>query len=304
MLWIVLTMFAAAGAGGVFAHRRPQPSEVTARRLMDFVLWVLIPPVLFFNLVHFELTARVGAALGMAYVGNVLVAALAYLAGSRWLKLARPQTGAMIVCALLGNTAYLGYPFVSAALGFDALGTAVSYDILVSVPFLLLVGFSVGAAFGTVAENARDRVKSYFTRNPLIFATALALIAPESWSPTWAVDASRVLVFAILPLGFFAVGIVTMRESDEDSLGFPPPLTAPVAVTVCLRLAVVAGFLLLVDRSLTPIPDAYVIEAAMSTGVNNLLLANNYGLDRKLAAGAIVWSTMIVAAAGLVVQLG
>ena len=40
----------------------------------------------------------------------------------------------------------------------------------------------------------------------------------------------------------------------------------------------------------------------MPTGVNNLLLANNYGLDRKLTASAIVWTTMIVAVVGLLLQ--
>lgn len=302
MIWIVLTMIVAAGGGAFFAHRRPRSSERVAKQIMDLVLWVLIPPVLFFNLVHFELTAKIGTALGLAYVGNFLVIGLAWFA-ARLLNLTRPQTGAMIVCALLGNTAYLGYPFVSAALGIDQLGTAVSYDILVSMPFILFVGFGVGAAFGTVAETTRDRVFSYFTRNPLIYAAVFALAAPDTWSPDWAVDASRILVFAILPLGFFAVGIVMLRESENDKLGFPPRLTAPVAVTVLLRLVVVAGFLLLMNQTVSEIPDAYTIEAAMSVGVNNLLLANNYGLDRKLAAGAIVWSTMIVAVAGLTVDL-
>lgn len=295
-------MIVAAGAGAFFAHRRPEQSETSAKRIMDVVLWVLIPPVLFFNLVHFELTTKIGTALALAYVGNFIVIGLALVA-ARALRLTRPQTGAMIVCALLGNTAYLGYPFVTAALGIDELGTAVSYDILVSMPFILFVGFGVGAAFGTVAESTRERVISYFTRNPLIYATALALAAPDSWSPGWAVDASRVLVFAILPLGFFTVGIVMLRESEDDKLGFPPKLTAPVATTVLLRLAVVSGFLVLVNKTVSEIPDAYVIEAAMSVGVNNLLLANNYGLDRKLAAGAIVWSTMIIAAAGLIVDV-
>lgn len=303
MLWIVLTMIAAAGAGAVFAHNRPEPAERAAKRVMDLVLWVLMPPVLFFNLVHFEMTAEVGGALAFAVAANATVAAAAWLIGSRLLHLPRPATGAMIVCSLLGNTAYLGYPLVSAAEGFDALGEAVVYDILISMPFLLTVGFSVGAAFGTVAEGARERVKSYFTRNPLIWAAIAALLAPESMSPEWAVDASRVLIFAILPLGFTAVGIVTLRESEDDQLGFPPKLTAPVAGTVLLRLCGASGLLLLVDRTLFEIPTVYLIQAAMPVGVNNLLLANNYGLDRKLAAGAIVWSTMIVAVAGLALEV-
>ncbi|MFY9264124.1 MAG: hypothetical protein WAO61_01665 [Solirubrobacterales bacterium] len=302
MIWIVLTMVVAAAAGATFAHRRPHPAELTAKRIMDIVLWVLIPPILFFNLVRFEFTADIGAALGLAYVANIVVVVIAYLAARYMFTLTRPQIGAMMVCALMGNTAYLGYPFVSAALGFDQLGAAVSYDIMVSLPLMLVVAFSVAAAFGTFAETPRERIKSYFTRNPLLYAAILALISPASWSPDWAVDASRLIVIAILPLGFFAVGVVMWRESEDDKLGFPPPLTAPVAVTVLLRLSVVAGFLVLMDTWVLEIPDAYEIEAAMAVGVNNLLLANNYGLDRKLAASAIVWSTMVVAAAGLIVE--
>lgn len=303
MIWIVLTMIAAAGIGALFAHNKPQPAERTAKGVMDFVLWVLIPPVMFFNLVHFEVTSEVGGALAFAAVANAIVATTAWLVGSRLLRLPRPATGAMIVCSVLGNTAYLGYPVVTAAEGFDALSEAVAYDILVSMPFLLLVGFSVGAAFGTVAEGARERIKSYFTRNPLIWAAAAALLAPDSFSPEWAVDASRVLVFAILPLGFLAVGIVMLRESEDDALGFPPKLTVPIAATVVMRLCVASGLLLLVDKMLFTIPTVYLIQAAMPVGVNNLLLANNYGLDRKLAAGAIVWSTMIVAVAALMLEV-
>ncbi len=38
----------------------------------------------------------------------------------------------------------------------------------------------------------------------------------------------------------------------------------------------------------------------MPAGVNTLLIANAYGLDRKLAASTIVWSTPIVLAAGVI----
>lgn len=302
MLWIVLTMVVASAVGAAFAHRRPAAADDVAVRLMDLVLWCLIPIIVFFNLVHFELTVRTGAALGFAWLGCVIVVSLAYGVG-RLLKLDRPQTGTLMICALLGNTAYLGYPFTVAALGIEHLTTAVSYDILVSIPALLLLGFSIGAAFGTIAESPRERIKVFFTKNPLLYAAALAMVAPGALAPDWAVDLSRVIVVAILPLGFFAVGIVVMREADEDKIAFPPPLTRAVAAAAAMRLTVIPAFLLGVSAAVIEIPDAYVLEAAMACGINNLLLANNYGLDRKLAAGAIVWSTMVVAATGLAIEI-
>lgn len=303
MIEIALAMAVATAVGVLLATRHPHGADRAARSSMDLVLWVLIPIVLFFNLARFEFTTEIGLAVAVANVANVVVVAAAYLIGTYVLRASRATVGTIMTCALLGNTAYLGYPFVVAALGFDELGTAVTFDILVMVPWLMLVGFSIGAAFGTIAERPRDRLLSFFTRNPVIYAAVAALLAPDALAPDWAVDATRILVVAILPLGFFAVGVTMKHEAEEDELAFPPPLTAPVATAVLLKLTVPAGLLLLASLVVVDVPDAYVIEAAMPVGVNNLLIANTYGLDRKLAASAIAWSTPLVLAVGLCVDL-
>jgi predicted permease len=51
------------------------------------------------------------------------------------------------------------------------------------------------------------------------------------------------------------------------------------------------------------VPNAYISQAAMASGLNNLVVAHNYGLDRRLTAAAIAWSTAIVALVGLVAAL-
>lgn len=302
MIEIALAMAASTAVGVFVARRRPDGADKFARGTMDLVLWVLIPVVLFFNLVRFEFTTEIGAAIGFGLLGNAMAVGLAYVIATRVLHSERPTTGTIMTCALLGNTAYLGYPFVVVTLGFDELPDAVIYDILVMVPSLLLVGFSIGAAFGTVAERPSDRVRSFFTRNPALYAAIAALLAPTALAPEWAIDASQVLVVAILPLGFFAVGVTLHHEAEEDALRLPPPLTPELAAAVGIKLVVPASVLLLASAFVVAVPRAYIVEAAMATGVNNLLIANAYGLDRKLAAGAIVWSTPIVLLAGIVAQ--
>ncbi len=300
MIQIAVAMAASVAIGMLVAGRMPARADRISDSTMDFVLWVLIPVVLFFNLVRLEFTTELGAALGVAFAANLAAAATAWLAGTKLLREPRPTVGALMNCALLGNTAYLGYPFVVAALGFDELPTAVTYDILVMVPTLLLVGFSIGAAYGTVAERPRDRVRTFFTRNPLIYVAIAALLAPDAVAPDWAVDATRILVVAILPLGFFTVGVTLRHEAEVDRLRFPPPLTTPVAAGVAIKLIVPPGLLLLASVLLLDVPRAFIVEAAMPAGVNTLLIANAYGLDRKLAASTIVWSTPIVLAAGVI----
>ena len=60
---------------------------------------------------------------------------------------------------------------------------AVAYDVLVSGATLVILGFMVGAAFGTVADRKRDRLRSFVTRNPPLWAVAAGLVAPEALAP-------------------------------------------------------------------------------------------------------------------------
>jgi predicted permease len=299
---LILAIMAVFGAlGALYAARRPDGSEQLAKRLMDFVLWVVIPPVLFFNLAHYQFTVDTGKALALSWAGNLLLLGTAFTVAGR-LSLTRPQIGAFVCCAVMGNTAYLGYAFSAAALGPAQLETAIIFDIVVVLPSLIFIAFSVGAAFGTHADTPRERFRSFFTRNPLIYTAALALVVPDSFSPDWARELTHWLVYAILPTGFFALGIVVRHESELDKLRFPPRMTAPVAAASALKLAFLPLLLLAMNLWVTPIPKAYVLQAMMPTGLNNLLLANNYGLDRRLTASVIVWTTLVIAAVGLVIE--
>ncbi len=302
MIWIIVTMAVSGALGGLFAHRRPDSSEAFARQLMNVILWVIIPPVLYFNLIHFEFTREMTQALGIAWAGNLIFVGVAFAVARRF-TLTRPQVGAFVCCSVMGNTAYLGYAFAVAALGSGGLETAIIYDIVVVVPSLIFIAFSIGAAYGTHAESAADRFKSYFTRNPLIFTAVLALVSPASLSPDWARDITHYMIYMLLPGGFFAVGIIVQHESEVDGLSFPPRLTAPVAAASLLKLAFLPLLLLAASATVAKVPTAFVLQSMMPTGVNNLLLANNYGLDRKLTAGIIVWTTLVIAVVGVAIEL-
>ena len=46
-----------------------------------------------------------------------------------------------------------------------------------------------------------------------LYAAVLALLAPDSLAPDVLVDISRIVVVAILPVGFFAVGAALMEDA-------------------------------------------------------------------------------------------
>jgi predicted permease len=287
---------------GVSSERRwPLGAGLAARRALVLILYVLLPPVIFFNLAASEIDLSHGIGLGLGLLAVSLAALLAWRIADRTLGLPRHQTGAVVSAVLCVNTGYLGYPMTVALLGRGQLPTAVLYDVLVSGPSLLLGAFAVGAAFGTKAgESIGQRVQAFFTRNPPLYAAIAGLLAPRALAPHLLVDISQALIVAILPIGFFAVGATLAEGAEHGDLPVPPPLTRPVALVVVSRLAVAPALLILFAAPLIHLPAAYRLLAAMPTGLNSMVVAHAYGLDMEITSEAVIWSTALVVAAALV----
>ena len=303
MIGIAAVVAAATAAGFGAEHRLGERADAISRRMMWLILWILLPPITFFNIAALELSARVGAGIAFAYVALLATLGTAYALGTYVLRLGPPAVGALMIASGLANTGYLGLPISAALFGLDELPNAVAYDTVVSSLTLVTIGFSIGAALGTVAELPRERVRAFFARNPPLWACVAGFIAPSALAPEWAVDASQVVVFAILPLGFFAVGVTLASEAEVGGLRFPPPLTAPVATALALKLLLAPAIVLGLSVTLHDVPDSFLTQPAMASAINCIVIAHEYELDRALVAGAIAWSTAVVVAAGLVLAL-
>jgi malate permease and related proteins len=265
------------------------------------LLYVLLPPVIFFNLAAAEIDISHAVGLGLALVAVSLAGLITWWIASRLMKLPRHQIGAAICAVLSVNTGYLGYPLTVALLGRHQLSTAVLYDVLVTGPSLLLGAFAVGAAFGIKAgDSPRQRVRAFFTRNPPLYAAVAGLLAPATLASPVLVDLSQALIVAILPIGFFAVGATLAEGAEHGELPLPPPLTRPVALALVARLALVPALLMLLAAPLIDLPAAYRLMSAMPTGLNAMVVSHAYGLDNRIVAEAVTWSTALVVLAALI----
>ena len=301
MIAIVLAVVASVAAGVGAERRWGDGAQSAMAACMTFLLWVVVPFICFFTIVRLDFDAGVGGGLGLAYVSAAICALVAYAVATRVLRLGRPATGALVVMAVISNTGFLGIPLCTALLGREALGPAVAYDTLVNGPLVLVFAFAVGAALGTRAGETRgQRVRAFFVRNPPLLAVLAALVAPEAASPDVLYDAAAVLAFAVLPLGFFAMGVTLAAEAEEGVLAFPPPFTAPVAATIGVRLVVSPLVMLALSAAIVTVPDAYLIQAAMPSGVMGLVAAHTYGLDLRVASAAMAWTTTLAVAVALV----
>lgn len=295
MIWILLTIIVATLVG-IYAERRwPDQAGPGSRKSLLILLFGVMPPIIFFNLAHAHFTAGAGIGLALGLITVSLVAVGGWILAVPILNLPKPVAGAVICCVITSNTGYLGYPMVLTLMGGKALSQGVIYDVVVSGTALMLLAFGVGAAFGTKAgEGFKQRLKSFFFRNPLLFAGVLGLLAPTWMAPDILVDISRVLVMLILPVGFFAVGAVLAEEERTGAIRLPPRIHKQVGGIIVLRLIVSPALLFVLSMPFTGIPHSYYLMAAMPSGLNAMIVGHNYGLDLRTTAEAVVYTTGIV----------
>jgi malate permease and related proteins len=301
---VVAAVVILATAVGIGSEHRFALAPQAARVALAFMLYALVPFVSFVNIAHLHVTAGTGFGLILAYVAIGIAGLLAWQIGRRVLRLPRPSLGALICCVIIVNTGYLGYPMSVAVLGSHALSSAVAYDQLVSGPTLFVVGFGIGAAFGTRAGEARaERLRAFMIRNPPLLAVIAGLIAPASAAPHVLVSASHVIVDALLPLGFFVVGVTLAAERRTEGASLIELPDRRVVVAMLLRHLVPVGLLAAASETIVKLPSAYLLQAAMPTAVNTLVVGHAYGLDQRLIATVIVWSTTAVITIGLLATL-
>jgi predicted permease len=287
----------ASVAVGVWAQRRYGDGALAlTRRLLDGMLYVALPLISFFVVARAEFTAAAGAGIVLGYIALVLTGLLAWGIATRVLHLAPRSAAMLVIAAIMANTGYFGAPVIATLLGHDELGAAITYDALVASPVFYVAAFLIAAMLTTRGQPAGTRLRTYLLRSPPVLAVAAGLVAPDALAPDALVDIARVAIIAIAPVGFFVVGVRLAAER----VGFPPPLGAPVAVVVALRIVVAPLLLLGLAALAGGVPDAYLLQAAMPVGVNTLTVAHAYDLDETLAAAALAWSTALALAAALV----
>lgn len=302
---VVAAIVVCVGAGVAAEARWGARAVAATARMLDVLLYGVLPVIVFFAIARLRLTAGVGVGIGLAYAELALVGLAAWWA-TRVLRLAAPVAGAVIVASILANTGYLGVPLAATLLGTDAVPTAITWDLGVSMPMLFLPAFAIGAALGTRAgETPRERLRAFVVRNPPLLALLAALVVPDALAPASVAHLARNAALVLLPVGFFVLGVHLRQEADEGAMRFPPPLSAPVLTVLGLR--VLAAPLLFAGLALgagvvadLQVPDSYYVQAAMPCGINALVVSHAYGLDLRIAAAAVAWSHALVVAVAVV----
>lgn len=220
---------------------------------------------------------------------TLLLAAGAVLLLARIARLSRAVTGALLLCAPLGNTSFLGAPLIAAVRGADALQYALIYDQLGSFLALATYALFVIARFSGGEPPALATMLGRVATFPPFVALLLALLVPPLPE---ALDAALARIGDTLsPLALFAAGMrLNLRLPSER---------AALGAGLALKMLLVPACAFLIVRVWGEhglIGDVAVLEASMPPMLSAAALASMAGLAPELCAALAGYGIVIALA--------
>lgn len=291
ILDILLPVFGLIGIGYVAAWSGLLSNKV-ADGLNAYVFNLAIPMLLFRSMVDATLPDIAPWGYWLSFFGGVGLVWLVALGGLSMLG----RTGVARAIASFGatqaNTVLIGLPLVVQAYGEAG---------LVPVFLLVAIHLPVMMCVATVLVESQDRQASrramllrlvrQLASHPILIGIGLGLLT--RFSGLGVPDAARTLLTQIsatgVPCALIATGMGLKHYGVKGDI-------APIIFLSALKLLLHPLLVLLLARYVFGLPDLFVgaavLLAACPSGINVYLLADRYGVGRRVAAGTIVISSV------------
>ena len=280
-------MLAMLALGMAFARLRVLPGNA-AETLNRVVLYVCLPAAILIHVprLRFDLSL-----LGLVLVPWALAAAtwLALRLLAPRLQLRRDEHAVLLLCTMLGNTSFIGYPMVQALLGAQALPYAVVYDQFGTFVMLSTLGLVVLARYGGEHPPTRREIALRIARFPPMWALAFGLTLMPEQPPAWIASALERLAGVLLLLVMLAVGLTIQLRLPRDEV-------APLATGLLLKLALLPALSLGLALGVGLRGDVLqvaVLESAMPPMITAAALAISHGLAPRLAAALVGYGIVL-----------
>ncbi len=284
---LIVPIFLLIGVGSVLKIMKIA-DDTWVEVLNRYGLYIGFPSLIFLNLI--SLVPEDLAAKAEVFIVNGLLLVLVMLAAlgiSILLKLPPERANAIMLAAIFGNIAYLGYPLI----GRVYPGRGPETTIIISIYVLIL--FSLGILLLEVRRHQREpllQIAYGILRNPFIVAIVLGvLVFGLGWKIPPAVHtALEMLSQSASPVVLVSLGVFLARKIPLHSIWKPA-----LAVTA-MRLFLVPALFYVVAWRMNSIElyQVTVLEAAMPLAVTPFALSSMYPLDRSLTVTVIFISSI------------
>lgn len=253
----------------------------------NFAKAIWLPPV---TTIQVLLLGLVLASLSLNYLKPLTHDLLNNKLSDKVFPTNRSSQGSFILASMLGSTGYWGMSVVPAFVNRDYVGWIALYG----VTHILLGSYGLGvflaSYFGTQQKNrwwiqVRDLLSV-----PSLWAFAIGWCSQDIAFPTIIESGLLTCVSFVIPGAFLLTGMQLIQLQGAKSLQF----ALLPAILKMLVLPLLAGWGLTLTGVTGDARLTLVLMSGMPTANTNLILAEEYNLDRQVAAGSILLSTVML----------
>lgn len=135
--------------------------------LTEFVIYFSLPALALAKIRNLEFNSEIMYIIFIGYLTMGIASFLAYMAG-KVLKLSRKDIATLMVVAIFGNTAFVGFSYIESLYSLDHVVYALVYDQMASFVALLTFGVVIIAWGSGESRSVKKVAKQMFTSPPLI----------------------------------------------------------------------------------------------------------------------------------------
>lgn len=253
--------------------------------LSKIVLNISLPALIFTNIATSNIDGQMIylpiISFGLSFICIVIAYIYSKLRGYNNIK-----TWTIIILLSMMNTAFIGYPIVLGVFGNEGLVYGIFYDMAVGI-LLVIFGVILSTLFG---GNKKQVIKSGLTFVPL-WAVIIGLIFNIFNIPLGYVleNSLEYLANSAIPLIMLSLGLTISFKDvrsylfDTVFISFSRLILAPL---ILYGILVSCGFNSLMLQ-------VSVLQSAMPTAMNSLVLAITYDLDVELVSSVIFVTTIL-----------
>lgn len=253
--------------------------------LSKIVLNISLPALIFINIASCNIDGQMVYLPIISFGLSFICMMIAYIY-AKIRNYSKVKTWTIIIVLSMMNTAFIGYPIILGVFGNDGFIHAIFYDMAVGILFVLF-GVILSALFG---GNKKEVVKNGLSFVPL-WAIILGLIFNIFNIPLGYVleNTLNYLGSSAIPLIMLSLGLtISFKDfksylSDTVFVSFSRLLIAPLILYVILSFIGFDGLMLKVS----------VVQAAMPTAMNALVLAITYELDVEMVSSIVFITTIL-----------
>lgn len=269
------------GIGYIFQKLRLFPRR-TPTILNQFVLYISMPAMILLEIPNMKFSFDMLIPIGIAWSVMSISAILTFYI-CRWNNFSREVTGALMLVSVLGNTSFVGIPFINAYFGQEAMAYLLIYDQLGTFIFLVSYATFILSFYSASGKTTFKIITIKVLTFPPFLSLILALFLIDTTFSPLVIHVLKSISATIVPLVLVAVGLQLKFKIPSDDLK-PFAISSFIKLVVSPLLAFCICYLFGWEGMAVKVS---IMEAAMPAMITAGAMASMAGLAPRLSSAIV-----------------